>query len=419
MKKLILVFLIIHCSLLIAKAQWIKQFSPNHDLRDIEFINRYTGWTCGDNYIYKTTDGGISWTEQFHPDGYLIMQIHPVNERVVYAAGWWNFMKTTDGGENWFSLFDSIPSSQLPVLEGLYFINENTGWLVGNVVAMKTTNGGKSFSDSMRIEEISQDVYFKDSLNGILCGYSGGFRKTTNGGKSWNRIRVLNPGPLYSFYRLSVFNDSIVWLGSRPVYKSTDFGNTWDSISYYPFPVFGDYVYNIDFSSSLTGYACGASLNLFKTTDGGFNWIPQQTTQFFPGLNLGIYAYNDSVVWSCGRKRVINTVTGGLAGINKFNSEQSIEFKLYQNYPNPFNPATRINYELRSALGRTNYVTLKVYDIFGKKIKTLVNENKTAGSYEISFSAADGGLNLPSGVYFYSLEINDIVVDSKKLLLLK
>jgi len=419
MKKLILIILFVHCSLLIAEAQWIKQFSPNHDLRDIEFIDRNTGWTCGDNYIYKTTDGGTTWNEQIHPNVTYFTQIFPVNKNVVYAVGLWNFLKTTDGGENWIAIFSGGTGQGLPDLEGLYFINENTGWLVGNVVAMKTTNGGISFTDSMRIEEISQDVYFKDSLNGILCGYSGGFRKTTNGGESWDRIRVLNPGPLYSFYRLSVFNDSIVWLGSRPVYKSTDFGNTWDSISHYPFPEIGDYVYNIDFSSSLTGYACGASLNLFKTTDGGYQWIPQQTTQFFPGLNLGIYAYNDSVVWSCGRKRVINTVTGGLAGINNFNSEQSIEFKLYQNYPNPFNPVTRINYELQSALGGTNYVSLKVYDIFGKKIKTLVNENKTAGSYEITFSAADGGLNLPSGVYFYSLEINDIVVDSKKLLLLK
>ncbi|HMS35303.1 MAG TPA: T9SS type A sorting domain-containing protein, partial [Ignavibacteria bacterium] len=98
---------------------------------------------------------------------------------------------------------------------------------------------------------------------------------------------------------------------------------------------------------------------------------------------------------------------------------QPINIKLYQNYPNPFNPSTKINYELRSALGGTNFVSLKVYDILGNKIIALVNEYKTAGSYDITFSATEEGLNLPSGVYFYSLEIDDIVVDSKKLLLLK
>ena len=407
MKKIIFILLIFHCSQLDAEAQWIKQFSPNHDLHDIEFINRYTGWTCGDNYIYKTTDGGISWTEQNHPNAFLIQQIFPVNDSVVYACGWWNFMKTTNGGDNWSAIFNGSTGQGLPVLEGLHFINENTGWLVGNVVSMKTTNGGVSFVDSMRFEAIAQDIYFKDSLNGLVSSYSGGFFKTTNGGQNWNRIYILNPGPQHDFYRISVFNDSLVWVGSRPVYKSTDFGNTWDSISYYPFPEFGDYVYNIDFSSALTGYACGASLNLFKTTNGGYNWIPQQTTQFFPGLNLGLYAYNDSVVWSCGRKRIINTVTGGLAGINNSTFVQPIDFKLYQNYPNPFNPETSIEYYLK----RKGFVTLKIYDALGNEIATLINEIKREGSYIVKWN----GENYTSGIYFYKLKVDNFQ-ETKKML---
>ncbi|HMQ70723.1 MAG TPA: T9SS type A sorting domain-containing protein [Ignavibacteria bacterium] len=410
MKNIILILFTFLFFTQTSDAQWIKQFSPNHDLRDIEFINRYTGWACGDNHIYKTIDGGISWNEQSHPDAYLIQQIFPVNENVVYAVGWWNFMKTTNGGENWSAFFNGSTGQGLPVLEGLHFINENTGWLVGNVVAMKTTNGGISFVDSMRVEAIAQDVYFKDSLNGIFCGYSGDFKKTTNGGKTWNRIHILSPGPLYDFYRLSVFNDSIVWLGSRPVYKSTDFGNTWDSISSYPFTVFGDYIYNIDFSSALTGYACGASLNLFKTTDGGYNWIPQQTTQFFPGLNLGMYAYNDSVVWSCGRKRIINTLTGGLASINNSNYSQPISFKLNQNYPNPFNPETTIEYYLKGK----GFVSLIIYDALGNEITTLINEIKREGSYTVKWN----GENYTSGIYLYKLKVDNFQ-ETKKMLLIK
>jgi photosystem II stability/assembly factor-like uncharacterized protein len=280
LKKIILTLLITHCSLPIAQVQWIKQFSPDHDLNDIEFINRNTGWACGENYIYKTTNGGSTWMEQTHPDAFLIQQIFPVNERVVYAVGWWNFLKTTDGGENWTALFSGGTGQGLPVLEGLHFINENTGWLVGNVVAMKTTDGGKSFVDSMRIEELSQDVYFKDSLNGILCGYSGGFRKTTDGGKTWNRIQIIQSGPLYDFIRISVINDSLVWLASKSVYKSTDFGETWNNLGFIPMSNPNRSIYCMEFTNCNTGYAGGQQLEMFKTTNGGNNWFLQQTAQF-------------------------------------------------------------------------------------------------------------------------------------------
>jgi len=68
---------------------------------------------------------------------------------------------------------------------------------------------------------------------------------------------------------------------------------------------------------------------------------------------------------------------------------------LEQNYPNPFNPTTQINYSIKEA----GLVQLKVYDILGKEIATLVNENKEAGNYSIGFNAAE----LPSGVYIYQL----------------
>lgn len=85
-------------------------------------------------------------------------------------------------------------------------------------------------------------------------------------------------------------------------------------------------------------------------------------------------------------------------------------FELFQNYPNPFNPSTIISYQLAA----DSFVSLKVYDILGKEIKTLVNESKSAGKYSINFDAS----NLASGVYFYQLKANDYV-STKKLALLK
>ena len=90
-------------------------------------------------------------------------------------------------------------------------------------------------------------------------------------------------------------------------------------------------------------------------------------------------------------------------------------FELYQNYPNPFNPTTKIRFSIPSFVHhQTSHVNIKVYDILGNEIVTLVNENKPAGNYEVEFNAS----SLPSGVYFYQL-ISGNFVQSKKMILMK
>lgn len=411
MKKIILVLFLYLLSTVNSEAQWIKQFSPNNDFRDIEFINRDTGWACGDNFIYKTTNGGISWIEQSHPNAFLIQQIFPVNANVVYACGWWNFMKTTNGGENWTAFFAGSSGQGLPELEALYFINENTGWLAGSVVAMKTTNGGVSFIDSMRVEALAQDLYFKDSLNGIMCGESAGFFKTTNGGQNWNSIPIITKGPLYSFYRISVLNDSIVWLASKSVYRSSDFGNTWDSLTLIPMSNPNRSIFCMKFTSPMIGYAGGQQLELFKTTNGGYDWFNQQTSQFLVGIYFGLYAYNDSIIWASGRNIILNTISGGTVDVLNTFSVLPSDYIMYQNYPNPFNPNTKIKYEIK----KSGTVIISIFDIKGNLIKNLINENKYSGIHFVEFN----GENLTSGIYLYTLKINNIKIDSKKMLLIK
>ena len=91
------------------------------------------------------------------------------------------------------------------------------------------------------------------------------------------------------------------------------------------------------------------------------------------------------------------------------------EFVLYQNYPNPFNPTTQIEYQIY----KNAFVTLKVYNILGKAVKTLVSENKNTGTYSVNFN----GSNFASGVYFYELRINEneknSFVSVKKMILIK
>ena len=108
--------------------------------------------------------------------------------------------------------------------------------------------------------------------------------------------------------------------------------------------------------------------------------------------------------------------------------ESPFEFSLEQNYPNPFNPSTKIKYTIpqtviASETKQSQLVTLKIYDVLGNEIATLVNEEKRAGSYEVEFNiysdeSASGGQNLVSGVYFYQLQAGNFI-QTKKMILIK
>ena len=85
-------------------------------------------------------------------------------------------------------------------------------------------------------------------------------------------------------------------------------------------------------------------------------------------------------------------------------------YSLEQNYPNPFNPSTTIKYQIPEL----SFVTIKVYDVLGNEITTLVNEEKPAGNFEVEFNAS----NLTSGIYFYRIQAGDFV-ETKKMVLMK
>ena len=101
-----------------------------------------------------------------------------------------------------------------------------------------------------------------------------------------------------------------------------------------------------------------------------------------------------------------------LDGIVGVEDEETLptEFALEQNYPNPFNPSTTFRYSIPIQ----SKVVIKIYDILGNEIVTLMDEEKPAGIYELTWNAA----NLPSGVYFYQLKAGDYI-DTKKMILLK
>jgi len=125
--------------------------------------------------------------------------------------------------------------------------------------------------------------------------------------------------------------------------------------------------------------------------------------------------YNGTAVGAGGI--ILRTTNGGATFVEDENNfTQPKDFLLEQNYPNPFNPVTKINF----TISEFSFTTLKVYDLLGREITTLVNEEKPAGEYEVEFNAANLLPNgsLTSGIYFYQLRAGEYV-ETKKMILLR
>jgi hypothetical protein len=124
------------------------------------------------------------------------------------------------------------------------------------------------------------------------------------------------------------------------------------------------------------------------------NWSVQLNGQF--GYLHDVFFLNENKGWVCGYDGIIlHTSTAGI-GINKISSEIPEHFRVYNNYPNPFNPVTRIRFDVPNVeLLNSNFV-MKVYDILGREVFTLLDQKLNPGVYEIDFD----GSNYPSGIYF-------------------
>jgi len=158
-----------------------------------------------------------------------------------------------------------------------------------------------------------------------------------------------------------------------------------------------------------TGWACGWEGRIVKTTNGGVDWDFSYSGT--PNALLGLFVVDNENVWTVGSLGTILKLDAGPSGIVEDNNTSlPLNFKLLQNYPNPFNPGTSIQY----AVSSRQFVSLKVYDVLGNEVATLVNDKKPAGSYTVEFN----GTGLPSGIYFYQLRAGDFV-ETKKMVLLR
>lgn len=287
-------------------------------------------------------------------------------------------LRSTDDGETWTAL-------NFPTTDNLYEISIN-----------------------------SEDKIFVSGEN--YCFYS-----TTDDGDTWvpegPSFENIS-GPFSSYNKIYFYDDNIGYVGGPNglILKTFDGGASWGTRVASDF----DEINDLFFISPDSGAAVGPNGVVRLTTDGGDNWFEDpDLTAFLNGETIKrIFPFSKNyglVVGENGFDIFVakdSTYLDSIKIVTDVGYDPTVvtNYLLFQNYPNPFNPNTSIQFSIPE---RSN-VTLKVYDILGNEVTTLVNEELQRGGYEFNFDASE----LTSGIYFYKLQTENYV-ETKKMILLK
>jgi hypothetical protein len=273
-------------------------------------------------------------------------------------------LNTVDGGINW----NPQPSGTMSDISSVYFLDQNTGWAVGNYYIFYTTNGGTNWI--LQSSPSLASVYFTDQNTGWAVGNGGTIIKTIDGGGI--------PVELTSF-TANVNNKGDVILNWT---TATELNNQ---------------MFEIERRSEEGQYIMIGYVNGHGTTT-----EPQEYSYMDNTVETGTYFYRLKQIDFLGTYEYSDEIEVDVNG--------PLTFGLEQNYPNPFNPSTIIKY----SVPETGSIKLSIYSVIGEEAAVLVDGIVQAGFYEITFDAS----NLPSGVYFYRLQAGSFV-ETKKMLLLK
>ena len=385
----------------------------------------------------------------------------------VYAGCYGGVWKLNQSTNQW-ALVDSgvqdstiLPNAKMTAL----YLDKSGVFYAGcdsNTPSYISYNSGKTWQQIQDINFTLQQINcITEHPNGsVFLGTNGGkIIRTMDHGKTWTK---LNNSPAY-VNDIIVDSSETLWVATaNGVFNSLDNGETWTNKS-----------------SGLMGavYACLAinskgilftstSLDIYKSENGGGNWtsiknnhniwpnvndmcVDESDGLFTGGLswpNNIYYSINNGSIWTvvtcnliynrqvkqifCSRDKNLflriadlNSVMGIYtpSSVNEHSILPSLAL-LEQNYPNPFNPSTTIKFSIPSVRAehvQPLHVLLKVFDLLGREIATLLNEEKPPGNYEATFTVETRrGESLSSGVYFYTLHAGDYT-ETKKMLLMK
>lgn len=411
----ILQFLFFICALrLSAQASW--QMAPNaysnpngQRFDDVFFLNENLGWAANGYYaaVYKTTDGGLSWTEQLNeselPGGYYFRNIEFLDENIGFLGTLnGSFFKTVDGGSTWTEV--SISPNPNAIC-GLDAVGSSTIYGCGAYFSpahiIKSTDSGTTWTltDMSTYANALVEVLFLDELNGFASGknFDGGLiLKTTDGGLTWTEIYNTNSPGDYVWKLQTLPGNTNIMFGSvssvtpnlGQLIKSTDGGQTWTS---YDAPETD--IQAVGFISESQGWMGGHTTGFYETLDGGQTW-----TNLNIGNNLNrIVILSPSLAYASGTtiyKFTEDTLSNQNVEID--DSEDKLDIKLSRN---PINDILEFTINFPS----DDNIVIELYDVNGKYIKQLLRDiilHQTLKSYSFDISEQE------SGVYFVNFHNN-------------
>ncbi|HAX50166.1 MAG TPA: T9SS type A sorting domain-containing protein [Ignavibacteria bacterium] len=443
MKELIyflIVFSTLNVDELLSDARWVNLPGvPVTTSRkdDLFFININTGWVVtNQGQIYSTLNGGINWFQQTTPvSGSWLRCIGFIDSLTgfigIFDSTFGNtaLLKTTNGGTNWLKV-TNLPEPKPKGLCGISVVkNTNVIYAVGRIegpaTVIKTTNAGINWIniDISSFATRLIDCYFISPDSGFVVGANGGpeyeqtnavILFTSNGGSNW-AYRENSARTNEQFWKIS-FSSTLNGVASLNIqedslfiYKTSDGGVNWIRMGYKL--VSGTYfTQGIGFIDQNTGWIGGDFFNnyTYETTNGGITW---DVNPF--GFKVNRIRFINDTIGYAGGSGVYKYTSEENIGININNNELPLVFDLKQNFPNPFNPDTKIQYEVPVG----SWVIIEVFNSIGQKIKVIYEGYESAGSY---FTKWDGtnfeGSQVSSGLYFYKLTAGKVVVTRKMIL---
>lgn len=372
--------------------------------------NIYAG-TGGDG-IFRSTNQGVDWNQLNSDLNNMTISTIAINPTgSIYAgAGLNGIYRSTNSGENWQYTGGSAWSINNIAVDSKGKMYAAMSWIGGHGLTsgllLRSDESGSTWVDTLyRGVVYSVNV---NAVDDIFISYSLGkhVARSTDSGKSFQYLVQIPNGDWVN--SIAFGNDKQIYFASDiGISRSTDNGDTWTTINNGLSELhIKTIIKNINHTLYAISWFGGGS---YYSTNNGDTWIQNNTG--LVNLNLQSIAIDSNGILFVGtsdgkvfRSRVSTTF------VNEFNDIPILNIALKQNYPNPFNPITSISFTLTSQ----SFVTLKIFDLVGREIATLVSEELTPGVHVRQWNATI----LSGGVYFYRLQVG-IFSETRKLILVK